>query len=1055
MYKKLALFLSFLLLCYCIAPLAYADVAATQTTTPSTSTTPSTTPTTTSTATPHSTVTSDTYLADQLTDLKSSSKDDKKKINVLLTIEAIDTASVDSFGANQQITRAQVAKAVAIVLGLRIDSTLTSSSFSDVKSDDLAHLYIEALKNSGLTYDAGDKFLPTGQMSRQELAMLLFKGLGLDEKVKQATPTKDETVDNTYKSYVAYALQQKIMTNQVDGKFGGNVPVTKKEFALTAYAAMQLHLTTAKPAKASIAELKVIGNNKMTVRLNRDVDIDKAVLTVTKEGSVDSDNKPTVFTGGTNWSDDNMIAKLDMDDAFTFGTYQVTLSGVDVSNGTINFSPDNERVTKLEFVTKSDTLPSSKTLVEYKATNQYGEKMLLSASNAIINVAPNKKVTPVLFSGNSIVGLDLKEYKSGDKVTVIIIEKSGSSVSKEFTVGDPPLVKNIDLGDPKTNLKLPFGQLFFKAGEKAYLDFKAFDQYGNRLIDPQYLNTGMGRTYVGTTGNVNVLRTDSLNEFIDFENDGYPELQLVANPSLDSDKDVLVTLFWEGQKVSQNVTVKTPKMPNTVKIGPLTNLLTVGDTNISINLQVVDSFSYELTALERQDLLTTGKISVYAIGGLVLATPAINSSGAIVVQQVSGTGPASINVRINGRNQTITYPINVLDARKPDSIKVDTLNSASNVLALNGVNSKLLSGGKTTTTPKAQFIIYDQTGTKTEYKTNRTDYKVQLKLEKISGDTGAILNTSGAAILSDVSPTARKEISEISSKGITFNPSTTLSGSYKLTASIVQLDSAGLIVETLSTDSVTVDVKNISNANLTYSVEMSSTGDLFAVTRSLYDSGMAPTVTDITYLMSDYSMFAQTAVVKVKDGASAEVFSITPKAVTSENSKIIAARGNMVLGLDTGKTNLNVWYDSPFGGVQKLTITKGANVDTLVTTEIKTNGNPTIKGDVGVSPSNAWTKVNGKYIWDSTLMGKLDATTNYGTVKLATATYLLPFAGVQAFISDEVYAAGTTDAQKDTITIDKDYKLTYTKKGSVSNITQFTIYVVTGTYSKSLVVTLN
>ncbi|MDQ0875297.1 hypothetical protein QFZ77_003956 [Paenibacillus sp. V4I3] len=1048
MNKKIALFLSFLLLCYCLSPLAYADDTASQTpqttATLSTSTTPSATPAATPKVTPKvtpsSSVTSDTYLADQLGDLKSVSKDDRKKINVLLKMDAIDTASADSFGSDQQITRAQMAKSVAIILGLRLDAIGIGSSFSDVKSDEPARRYIEALKKAALTYDVSDIFNPSGQVTRQELAMLLIKGLGLDEKAKAATPSKDGTVDNTYKSYVAYALQQKIMTNQVDGKFGGIVPVTRKAFALAAYEAMQLHLTTAKPEKASIAELKVIGKNKMTVRLNRDVDIDKAVLTVTKEGAVDSDNEPLVFTGGTDWSDDNMTAKLDMDDTFTFGTYTVTLSGVDVANGIIAFTPDNEQVTKLEIVTATEKLPRSKALVEFKATNQYGEKMTVSPSNVSVYVTAQKNIAATVLSGISAISLDLSDIVPNSSITVLLLEKSGYiSVTKNFTVGDPPQVKKIDLGDVKSNLKLPIGQLLFRAGEKAYLAFKAYDQYGNRVVDPQYLNIGIGKSFTGVLGNV--FRTDGQNDFIDFENDGYPELQLVAYPNLDSDKEVTVTLFYDSQQVSQKVTVKTPKAPTTITMGPLTNPITEGDTNVSVNLKIVDSSNYELTAAERADLLTTGKITIYTTGGLVLANPAINSTGSIIIQQVPGAGPAAINVRINGLGQTVAFPINIAAARKPDSIKVDLNSSAPNILALNGVSTKF-----SYSPPKTKFIIYDQTGT--EYKTNRDDYKVQLKLEKISGDSGAITNTSGAVSLSDATPIVLKGVKDISSNSITFNPSPTLAGSYKLTASIVQVDSSGQILETLSSDSVTVDVKNISNANLTYTVEMSSSGDLFAIARTLFDSGVAATVTDVTYLMSDYSMLTQTAMVKVKDGSSVEAFSITPKAITTDNPKVIGTRGNMIIGIDTGKANLTVWYESPFGGVQKLTITKGANVDTLVPTELKINGGPaTISGDPVA-------KLNGKYIWDSSLLGKLQATTGYGTINLHQATYLLGIAGVQAFISDIVYANGTTTAQQDTITVNPDFTLTYAKVGSTLDIKSFTINVAAGTNSKSFVVNL-
>lgn len=1048
MNKKIALFLSFLLLCYCIAPSAYADDTVSQTSqttvAPSTSTTPSATPdATTKATTPSSSVTSDTYLADQFGDLKSVSKDDKKKINSLLKMEAIDTASADSFGLDQQITRAQMAKSVAIILGLRLDAINIGSSFSDVKSDEPARRYIEALKKAALTYDVSDNFNPSGQVTRQELAMMLIKGLGLDEKAKAATPSKDGTVDNTYKSYVAYALQQKIMTNLIDGKFGGNVPVTRKAFTLAAYAAMQLHLTTAKPEKASIAELKVIGKNKMTVRLNRDVDIDKAVLTVTKEGAVDSDNEPLVFTGGTDWSDDNMTAKLDMDDTFTFGTYTVTLSGVDVADGIIAFTPDNEQVTKLEIVTATEKLPRSKALVEYKATNQYGEKMTVSPSNVSVFVTAQKNIAATVLSGISAISLDLSDIVPNSSITVLLLEKSGYiSVTKTFTVGDPPQVKKIDLGDVKSNLKLPIGQLLFKAGEKAYLAFKAYDQYGNRVVDSQYLNIGIGKSFTGVLGNV--FRTDGQNDFIDFENDGYPELQLVAYSNLDSDKEVTVTLFYDSQQVSQKVTVKTPKAPTTVTMGPLTNPITEGDTNVSVNLKIVDSSNYELTATERADLLTTGKITIYTTGGLVLANPAINSTGSIIIQQVPGAGPAAINVRINGLGQTVSFPINIASARKPDSIKVDLNSSAPNVLALNGISTKFSDTG--VITAKTKFIIYDQTGI--EYKTNRDDYKVQLKLEKISGDLGAITNTSGAVSLSDATPIVMKGVKDISSNSITFNPSPTLTGSYKLIASIVQVDSKGQVLETLSSDSVTVDVKNISNANLTYTVEMSSSGDLLAIARTLFDSGVAATVTDVTYLMSDYSMLTQTAVIKVKDGSSVEAFSITPKAITTDNPKVIGTRGNKIIGLDSGKANLTVWYESPFGGVQKLTITKGANVDILVPSELKINGGPaTITGDPVA-------KLNGKYIWDSTLMRQLQATTSYGTINLHQATYLLGIAGVQAFISDIVYADGTTTAQQDTITVNPDFTLTYAKVGSTLDIKSFTINVAAGMNSKSFVVNL-
>ncbi|MZQ83144.1 hypothetical protein GQF01_13600 [Paenibacillus sp. 5J-6] len=1048
MRKELALLLTIMLLCYCFTPFVSAEETAapktpSTTTAPKPSTKPAAKPAAKPTATP--TVTVDTYLADQLSDLKSLSKDDKKKINVLLKMDAIEKSSADTFGVEDAINRAQLAKTATLVLGLTIENMVTGSSFTDVSTNDVSSHYVEALKKANLTYDAVDsKFNPTGNVTRQELAMLLIKGLGLDEKAKAAAPSKDETVDANYKSYVTYALQQKLMTNQADGKFGGTVTVTRKTLALASYAALQLHLTTAKPAKASIAEVKVIGKTKMIVRLNRDVDANKAVLTVTKDGLLDSDGEPLPLTGGVDWSEDNTTATMNMDDKFVFGSYQVVLSDVDVAKGTMTFMPETERVTKVEFVTNTEKLPKSKVLIEYKATNQFGEKMELSASNVnvIVSASATKNVVPTIYSSINAIGMDLSNVLYNSSITVVILEKSGYiSVSKTFPVGDPPQVKKIDLGDAKNNIKLPSGQLLFRSGEKAYLAFKAYDQYENRVVDPLYLNIGIQRMFTGGLGNV--FKSEGQNDFVDFENDGYPDLQLVAYPGLNSDKEVTITLFYDGKQVSQTVLVRTPKSPSAITIGPLAKPMTEGDTNVSINLKIVDSSNYELTPAERASLLSSGKISLFATGGITLGNPAIDANGAIIVQQVTGPGPATINIRQNGTNQVVTLQTNIETGRKPDKIIVDANGSAANVLALNGLANGV-------TTAKAQFIIYDQFGI--EYKTKRDDYKVQLKLEKISGDTGSVVSVTYGSKkevwLSDANLVALKDLGDVDITSLTFNPSPTLSGSYKLTATIVHVEATtGQILEALSSDSVTVDVKNIANANLTYSVEMSASGDLFAIGRALLDTGAAPTVTDITYLLADYSMLTQTAVVKVKDGSSVEAFSITPKAVTSDNPKVIGTRGNRVIGLDTGRTNLTVWYDSPLGGLQKLTITKGSNVDILVPTEIKTNGGPaTFTGDPAAI-------LNGKYIWDSSLMGKLQATTGYGTINLHQATYLLGVTGVQAFISDIEYTTLDTSKQ-DQIVVNPDFTLTYTKKGGTRTIKQFAIYVVAGTYSKSFVVKL-
>ncbi|MDQ0898508.1 S-layer homology domain-containing protein [Paenibacillus sp. V4I7] len=1050
MNKKIALFLSFLLLCYCLAPLAYAEDTASQTSqttvAPSTSATSSeTSSTTTKATTPSSSVTSDTYLADQFGDLKSVSKDDKKKINALLKMEVIDTASVDSFGLDQEITRAQLAKTVAIVLGLRIDKMVTASSFSDVKSDDPARLYIEALKNSALSYDVVDKFNPTGQVTRQELAMLLIKGLGLDEKAKAVTPSKDDSVDNTYKSYVAYALQQKIMTNQVNGKFGGNVSVTRKAFALAVYAAMQLHLTTAKPEKASIAEVKLIGTGKLSVRLNREVDTNSAILAVTKYGS------DTALSSSTEWSDDSMTAIVETD-ALTYGKYTIELSGLDagsIDKGKIEIISEVGKIQKLEIVTSTEKLPKSKAIIAFKATNQYGETIDISASDLNITVgAQNRKVD--FYPKEQAFIIDLSNEFIGSTVMVSLLEtRSFQSASKTFIIDDFPVVTKLELGD---DLMYPGGNTIFKAGVRAYLVLKAYDQHGNPIVDSKILNMGIQKAFTGTWGNV--INNSGQNDFIDFDNDGYPELQLEANRDMDGNQEVTMDLFFAGQQVSKKINVIALKKPATIAIKPLTEPAAEGDGEKFFGLTIKDSTGYEFSSAEIVEAETTGRISVYATGGIVLEADTLtrkdpvtgterkvairSTDGQIRVKEVKAAGPATINVRLNALNQTVTMPIHIEKPRKPNSIKLDA-DSSESVTMFPGV------------TPTVKFIINDQYDIL--YRTKRGDYKVEMKLEKISGDSGALTGTSGGVVLNDLNPVELRDLDQISNQSINLVPHATLKGSYRLTATLVQVDPSGQIQESLQSLSVEVDVIDQYKVDLTYEIDPGSTS-LLATGRMLYDSGITKSVTDATYLFTNYSSFQKDLNINVKDSSGYKVSLSAPiKAVTFSRPNVIGYRNGKMIGLDSGKATATVYLDTPFG-MKKVTAEIGVTADPMSVSEIKFASN----GPKEISSAT----LNGLYVWNANLLGRLQAVTNYATFTnqpsnsspTGNQDQITPYndiLNVQVFISDIVYTEPVA-SKRDTISVGSDFKISYTPKGATSNIKQFTIHAVGGTQLKSFIV---
>lgn len=184
---------------------------------------------------------------DDFKDLKNLPQDEKDKFDALIQDGVFNGLTEDTFGLNARMNRAQFAKVATIIFNLKMDETLTASSFTDVRSDDAANSYalpyIEALKEAGLTngYDAeGKTYKPAGDVSRQELAAFLIRGLGLDDEAQAASPVDDSSVDDWAKGYVALALEKNLLTNLSGGKFDGKASATRKMLALASYAAKQI-----------------------------------------------------------------------------------------------------------------------------------------------------------------------------------------------------------------------------------------------------------------------------------------------------------------------------------------------------------------------------------------------------------------------------------------------------------------------------------------------------------------------------------------------------------------------------------------------------------------------------------------------------------------------------------------------------------------------------------------------------------------------------------------------------------------------------------------------
>jgi len=184
--------------------------------------------------------------ASDFTDLADLDEATKAKFDMLISGGVFNGVSENTFGLNQPMNRAQFAKVGATIFDLEVDESREVSSFSDVTAEDpsngYALPYIEALKAAGITDGYGDgTFNPAGEVTKEQLATLLVRGLGKDDEAKKAEGVDDPTVSDWAKGYVEVALELRILSNEESGTFEGTTEATREMLALGAYEAQQVY----------------------------------------------------------------------------------------------------------------------------------------------------------------------------------------------------------------------------------------------------------------------------------------------------------------------------------------------------------------------------------------------------------------------------------------------------------------------------------------------------------------------------------------------------------------------------------------------------------------------------------------------------------------------------------------------------------------------------------------------------------------------------------------------------------------------------------------------
>ncbi len=260
-----------------------------------------------------------TLTAESFKDLQNADPALKAKVDAMLAANIFEGVSNDTFGIDQNMTRAQFAKVAVLLYKLPLDTSVTASGFSDVRAEDPANgwaiPYVEAARKAGLIDGVTDTtFAPGEQVTAGQLDAILLRGLG-------------KYVNTTGAVWYADAVKQAGELGFHPAGKAGDAAANRADLVNSSYTVKQLvdkPVTPPVEAPVSVVSAQPASDNlKVQVTFDAAVDTAKATLSL---------NKGTAAVSvQTQWSADKKTATLTAGSALTAGDYTVTLGGLEAS----------------------------------------------------------------------------------------------------------------------------------------------------------------------------------------------------------------------------------------------------------------------------------------------------------------------------------------------------------------------------------------------------------------------------------------------------------------------------------------------------------------------------------------------------------------------------------------------------------------------------------------------------------------------------------------------------------------------------------------------------
>lgn len=448
-----------------------------------------------------------------------------------------------SAGLDQEMTRAQFAKVIALLKGLTSNSP---SVFTDVAEDHWAKGYIMAVYEAGIMEGVGNnKFAPSKNVTIQELLKVAVLVLGLEidedatvsgnaspwaqkyvaaaEKAGLIKPQADYTIPALRSVLVDVSYELYFEINGIPKVTGAEVVSSKKivvtfsdgeqvEYELenalqpganevtVTYKDREYSVTVEYNAPA--VDAKIVGAKKLEVAFNQAVDASKVKFTL-KRGV----NSVTI--ANTTWSDDKRTATLELASKFFEGDHELTVEGVDTEALKVSFKAEAERVAGIEILNDIAPVVDSNydaLKVYYKVVNQYGEDITSAISNinGTISYGSIKNISGGTVDIEAPAGL---KFTIDSSVVVTLMHGPSNSV----------ITKTIKVGAEERAAQVTIEGLYHEKGEtlttdstfgEFYILVNVKDQYGNVIKPTPAANLSKLKSetvvYVGGTSGLSV-----------------------------------------------------------------------------------------------------------------------------------------------------------------------------------------------------------------------------------------------------------------------------------------------------------------------------------------------------------------------------------------------------------------------------------------------------------------------------------------------------------------------------------------------------------------------